>query len=118
MTTSPLLSFQYVIRRVTFTGNASLADPFSWRLLISPDNDETATATPTGTDIVRFNTVLVAAEDVGMHSNLSVDAVEIEPWARVTTTPTFLKLKAHNAAAADRFLSAFVDLDEIATPVL
>jgi hypothetical protein len=112
------LSFPYIIRRVVFIGTVVFGEAASFRLMVSPDNDETPVAVPTGTDVIRFNTVVIGAEDVGLHSNLNVDSTAVEPWTRVTDTPTYLKLKAHNATAGTRVFGVYVDLDDITSPVL
>jgi len=110
---TPRLGFPYLIRRVTIQGDNSILDAVSFRLLISPDNDETATATPTGDDIIDFNTDIIGAEDTGLHAHLTAGPLELEPWLTVTTQGTNLKAKVHNASAATkRYVFAF-DLDEL-----
>jgi hypothetical protein len=109
------LGFPYVIRRATFGGNATIAEAFSARLLVSDDNDTTAVANPTGTDIIQPGGDVIGAEDPGIHGTWNSNPLVSEPWYVVPYPGTFIKLKIHNVAGATRTVSVWIDLDELTT---
>jgi len=110
---SDRLSFPYLIRKLTFSGNNVAASAFSWRVLVSQDNDTTALQNPSGSDIIVFNSQVLGAEDVGIHGILSFGPLTFEPWTRVIDQGTFLKLKVHNVSGGTLVITLWADLDQL-----
>lgn len=104
-----------VLRQVTIHGNIAANEAASWRLLLSDDADTTATANPTGTDIVQYGGDLVGAEDPGVHTTIAIAPLVFEPWTRILNAGKRLKLKHHNVTGATRVVGAIFDLDDILT---
>lgn len=112
---TPPLPIPSVIRALTLTGNASIADAISYRILIATDPDTTPTANPSGTDLITFGGDVIASEDPGLHAHLTGGPLNVEPWHRLLTSPAFVKLKIHNTSAGTRVLTLYIDLDELTT---
>lgn len=103
-----------VIRALTLHGSLGVDQAVSFRVLLSQDDDTTATATPTGTDLIEFSGDVVGAEDVGVHANLAVGDLTVEPWRKVLVSGQRLKLKLHNVAGGVRSILLCADLDMLA----
>lgn len=107
------LPYPTVLRQVTILGNNAANEAISWRLLVSDDNDTSAVAEPTGSDVVEFGGDLLGAEDPGAHAALGVAPVVFEPWKRILNANQRLKLKVHNESGGTRVLFAYFDLDDL-----
>jgi hypothetical protein len=110
--TSPL-PVPSVLRALTLCGSGALTEAISYRILLSQDADTTATATPSGSDLIEFSGDLVGAEDPGLHAALSLDNLSVEPWTKLLTTGTRVKIKVHNATGGTRNVALFIDLDDL-----
>jgi hypothetical protein len=102
-----------IIRALTVTGNVSIAEVASFRILLASDADVTAVADPTGQDLIEFAGDVIGAEDVGVHSHLTAGNLVVEPWRKVLVGGQRIKLKFHNIAGATRILAVYVDLDDL-----
>jgi len=110
---SPSIGFPYQLRRLVIVGDVAVGESFSMRLLISDDDDTAAVANPTGEDVIRVSGDLISTEDPGFRGSLTTGPLQIEPWHRVTRTPTRLKFKVHNNQAAARRVTLFADFDDL-----
>lgn len=102
-----------VIRQITVFGSNAVNDAISFRVLVSDDADTTATAEPTGSDLIEYGGDLVGAEDPGAHAILGVAPLVFEPWRRILTAGLRLKLKVHNVAGANRTVGLYADIDDL-----
>ena len=107
------LPYPTILRQVAVLGNNAAGEAISFRLLLADDNDTTATAEPTGSDIIEFGGDLVGAEDPGAHAILGVAPLVFEPWKRILGANQRLKLKVHNVAGGARLVFAYFDLDDL-----
>ena len=110
---SPRLGAPFILRRITITGDAAINVATSFRLLIADDNDTTATADPTGSDVFSYEGALIGAEDPGGHAHLTAGPLTLEPWSRYTQQGGYIKFKVHNATGGTLNWAAFIDLDEL-----
>lgn len=102
-----------ILRALTIHGNHTMAEAASFRVLLAEDTDTTAVANPTGTDLIEFGGDVIGAEDAGVHANLAAGSLSVEPWRRILTAGTHLKLKFHNLSGGIRNIAAYADLDLI-----
>jgi hypothetical protein len=103
-----------VIRALSLHGSFGVDTAGSIRVLLAQDDDTTLTTAPSGTDLIEFTGDVVGAEDPGVHANLAVADLKVEPWRKVLTAGTRVKLKAHNLTGAVRNVAVYVDLDLLA----
>lgn len=104
-----------IIRQLSISGNLSIADANSFRVLLANDSDTTATADPTGTDLIEFAGDVIGAEDPGVHQHLSAGSLVVEPWRKVLSAGYRIKVKVHNVSGGTRNLAVYIDLDDLTT---
>jgi hypothetical protein len=111
---TPRIGYPFQLRQVLVVGNATPAEPFSYRILVSDDADTTAVEHPTGQDVIIPLGDRVGLEDLGLHPADFGQAVEAEPWYLEPVANRVIKVKTHNLAASTRNLYVYLALDELA----
>ncbi len=110
---TPRIAYPFILRKCSVNGNHVLTEAVSFRILLAQDNDTTAVADPTGSDVVEFTGDVIGAEDPGLHANLGTSSLELEPWTTIYSANNFLKFKIHNLAGVTRLFALFIDVDEL-----
>jgi hypothetical protein len=103
-----------MIRAMTITGNLSIANANSFRILLANDTDTSAVADPTGTDLIEYAGDVIGAEDPGVHAHLTAGPLVVEPWRKVLVSGQRVKLKIHNVSGGTTVVALYLDLDALA----